>query len=490
MRNLWLLVTMGLLLFCLACGSSSSGNTPVGVGSGSFSKASLQGNYVYQISGTDLSTGAPYREAGVFTADGNGNLTNGVDDFEEGTSGVSPSSINGTYSVNTDGTGGLIFNIAGGSLNFSITLANASAGYVMEADSFANGSGTIERQGAAAAGSTPAGTFAFRMHTIAGAGSASMVGVVTVSGGGITGSDDVERGGVLDNSTGAPLTLTGSLSSPDSLGRGTGSIADSAGVSTGFVYYIVDSNHFRMLSHDVGIIGLGLAEKRSGPFSTSSLSGGYAFGSSGDDNTYLGGVVTAGRFTADGTGTISNGLYDSVQDGNATGELRFTGNYSIGSNGRAVLTLNLSGGSAQQIFWLVSPSRAYFLTNDSTKVEDGTADRQTGTFSAATLNGQYAFVMDGFDLNNLVFVDRVGWIQWMGNGSLNWNEVVNDSGTFQQPPLLSGTYSVQPNGRAAATVDNLSVTTGDLVFYLISGNSGYAVQSDPGVEIRGNMNKQ
>ena len=491
MKKLFLVPILASLLFCMACGSGSSGSTPVGIGSGSFSSASLLGQYVYQIAGADLNNnGAAYREAGVFIADGKGNITGGTDDFTEG-SGVSSNSITGTYGISNDGTGTLTLTVAGGTLTFAITLTSTSKAYLIEADTFANGSGSIELQSPSAVSSTPSGTFVFRMHTISASQSASLVGAITASGGVISGSDDVLRGAVFDNSTGAPLTLTGSLSTPDSTGRGTGSITDSSGVTSNFVYYIVDSNNVRFLSSDASVIALGRAEKQSGSFSVSSLSGGYAFGSRGDDSNYLGGVATVGTFAANGKGSISAGAYDSVQDGNSLAtSASFTGSYTAASNGRMAVTLTLPSGTAQQIFWMVSPARAFFLTNDSTKVEDGTLDQQKGSFSNSTLSGQYGFVMDGFDLNAGNFVDRVGWISGDGSGNLKWNEVVNDSGTAQQPGILTGTYAVSSNGRATATVTNLSINSNDLVFYLVSGSTGYILQNDPGIEIVGNMAAQ
>ena len=71
----------------LACGSSNGGGVPGFIPKGNFSNASLNGQYVYQIEGFDFTTnlsGVPYREAGVFTADGNGDITSATDDFSEG----------------------------------------------------------------------------------------------------------------------------------------------------------------------------------------------------------------------------------------------------------------------------------------------------------------------------------------------------------------------------------------------------------------------
>ncbi len=490
MRKLFLVSGLLSVVFCVACGSNGGFHTPTGTGTGTFSNSSLNGQYVYQIAGTDFSSGsaAPYREAGVFMADGAGNITGGTDDFCEGNTCTSANPINGSYSIGNDGTGNLNLSVA----NLAVTLVSPSKVYLMETDN-ANASGIAELQNPSVLSSPPSGTFAFRMHTTSSAqGSSSVVGALTITSGVVSGNDDVERGGVFDNAGNSPLTLTGSFVAPASNGRGTASITDSSNVTSDFVYYIVDANNLRWLSTDSGILGLGRAEKQTGgPFTAASLSGGYAFGSRADDNTYLSGVNTVGSFSTAGTGAISAGAYDSVQDGNSFVDVPFAGSYTMASNGRAAVTLNPSGGTAvQQVFWMVNKTRAFLITNDSTKFEDGTLDQQQGTFSNGSLNGQFGFVMDGFNLNTSLYVDRIGWIQWNGSGNVTWNELVSDSGVTQQPPFLSGTYSVASNGRVTASVNNLSINANDLIFYLVSGSTAYILQNDPGVEIIGAMNAQ
>jgi hypothetical protein len=132
---------------------------------------------------------------------------------------------------------------------------------------------------------------------------------------------------------------------------------------------------------------------------------------------------------------------------------------------------------------MVSPARAFSLTNSANVVEDGTVDMQSGTFSNSTLNGQYAFVMDGIDTSTK---DRVGTFLWNGNGGVTVREFANASG-ITSTSTLSGNYSVSTNGRALTQVNSLS---NNLVFYLISGNDAYILQNDPGVEIEGVMSKQ
>ena len=479
--KLSLLAALICLMFCLACGSGS--NAFKQGGGGNFSNASLKGQYAYQLTGVD--TTASFREAGVFTADGSGNITGGTDDFAEGTT-IASGSSSGSYTVNNDGTGVVSISISDGRvLQLALTLVSSSKVYLMVTQTFdfANGAGIAELQNPAAFAATPNGTFTFRMHNVSTAqGSSATVGAFTVSSGTASGSEDVNRAGVLSSPT-----FTGFFNFPDTSGRGTGTFTDNANVTSSFIYYVVDANNVRFFSTSNGLPGLGRAETQTAaPFANTSLAGGYAFGSSGDDNFSVAGTKRVGRFTAGGDGTVSAGTYDSVEDGTAFTNISFTGTYSMASNGRATVTLNPSTGTIQQIFWMVSPSRAFSLTSDPNKVEDGTLDLQQAiTFSNSTMNGQFAVLMDGFDPLN--FVDRVGTLQWDGAGNLTLNEFINRSGTTQASGSITGTYSVASNGRASGAISGLS---NNLVFYLISGSDAYMLQNDTGTEIDGVMSKQ
>src|SRR2546426_2865837 len=424
------------LMFFVACGSGN--NAFNHGGNGNFSNASLKGQYAYQLTGVD--TSAIFREAGVFTADGNGNITGGTDDFSEGTT-ITSGSSSGSYTISNDGTGVFAISISDGrALQLAVTLVSSSKVYLMVTQTFdfANGAGIAELQDPAAFAAPPIGTFTFRNHSVSTAqGSSATVGAFTVSGGTVSGSEDVNRAGVLSSPT-----FTGSFNSPDTGGRGTGTFTDSANVTSTFIYYVVDANNVRFFSTNTGSPGLGRAETQTGgAFANTSLAGSYAFGSSGDTNVSLAGAKTVGHFTAGGDGTISAGAFDSVEDGTPLTNISFTGTYSMAANGRVTVTLNPSTGTIQQIFWMVSPSRAFSLTSDPNKVEDGTLDLQQAiTFSNSTMKGQFAVLMDGFDPFD--FVDRVGTLQWDGAGNLTLDEFINRSGTTQTPGFITGTYSV------------------------------------------------
>jgi hypothetical protein len=487
MRQLFF--ALGILGTALSVGCGSGTRGQIVVPQGNFSNASLSGSYVYQIVGRDfisnpnIPTGLPYRESGVLTADGNGHVTAGTDDFVEGTGGPKPAGITGTYTIGKDGIGTVSLSTG---KNFFITLVSSSKAYLIEADAGLNASGLVEKQDTTAITSIPSGTFAFHTHTLNASFLASArVGAMTVTNGSVTGNEDLNNNGTFST----PAIASGSFTIP-SAGRGDANLNDGSG-SVNFKYYIVDANNIRFLASDSGFLGNGSAEKQNG---TLALSGSYAFGSKGDTRNFIGGVNTVGRFTSDGANAITGGVLDSVQDGNETLATNFRGSFTpVDMKGRTVLTLS-GASTVTEVVYIVSPARGFFLINDTNKVEDGTLDlQQTPSFSNSSLSGQFAFVNDGFD-SNPDFIDRVGTMNWDGNGNMTFHEAVNsglNGGTGAQLlGFFSANYSVASNGRATATISNVSLTNNDFVFYLVSGNDAYVLENDAGVEISGVASKQ
>ena len=144
-----------------------------------------------------------------------------------------------------------------------------------------------------------------------------------------------------------------------------------------------------------------------------------------------------------------------------------------------------------EVFWMVSPSRAFFLVDANNKVEDGTVDlQQQNTFATSDVNGQYALVMDGYNTSN--FLTRVGTLISDGKGNLQLNEEANSfdgtlPGLINDPGTLPGNYTVDPNGRVAAAVSSVS---SNLVLYMVSPGQAYILQNDPGTEISGQVTLQ
>jgi len=487
------LAAVGALIFAAGCGGGNDNGGGGGGNPGGFSKASLNGQYAFTLRGVgtpDNINSFFFVEGGVFTADGNGNITTGTDDFIEDFQEFSDQ-ITGSYRINTDGSGDIQFNFPGGGASlYHIAFSDVSHFSMEEADGFATSGGSGEKQDASAFASTPSGTFVYQAHDLA-AGSAK-VGQITLTGGNITGTGDVLVGGVLVS----PVTITGTAQAPGATtGRGNITITDDTGTND-YLYYVVNARKVRLFNVDAASsLSIGQAEAQTGgPFSVASLNGTYVFGSTGETSNVQG-IHSVGLFAADGAGNVTSGSFDTVQDGTPITGISLAANpvssYSVDpSSGRADVLLNLSTGVAnEKVLYLVSPSRAYFLVNDSINVEDGTVDKQSGTFSNSTMKGQYALFMDGFDANSTFpYRDRVGTWTPDGSGSLRtdyraggFTPVFPPAGSVTDADL-TGTYSVDTTGRSTANVNNLS---SNLILYMVSANSGYMLEADSGVDVGG-----
>lgn len=462
------------VLFTAACGSSGGRITPLG---GTFSRASLKGQYVIAQTGTGVNTAGTsadaFSETLVFTADGAGNLSVTVDDFNQDGQFLNPPSLpeSGTYIISSDGTGSIT---VGGS-SYAITMIDDGHFYVMEQDSGATSSGYGELQDTTAFTAAPSGAYVFKAHRQSGS---SRVGGITITAGAISGTEDLLDLGITANTV--AVTSSVAMSAPDSNGRGSFTLSD----GTAFNYYVVNSTKFHFLSNN-GSLEIGMAEAQSGTFSLATLAAGtsYVFGSAGD--TIASGaqfIHSAGVFTSDGNGNITAGSVDYVQDTTVNPNLTVSsGTYTLAANGRGTLNLTLAGGTINpQIFWMVNSSRAYFLVNSGTAVEDGIYTLQTGT----TLTSQAAFTMDGIDTGGIK--DRVGIFTPAGSGILNWNQAANSflpsAGSGQVTTLgTTATYQVSSNGRVTVVVNNVTTGTPGMVFYLSSPNAGVMVEEDSNV---------
>jgi hypothetical protein len=165
-----------------------------------------------------------------------------------------------------------------------------------------------------------------------------------------------------------------------------------------------------------------------------------------------------------------------------------SGTATPAASGRVAVSYADSSGTVQQVFWMVSPSRAFFVTADPSKVEDGSADLQAaGSFAASTMNGQFSLVMDGIDFNQQQFLSRVGALQFNGSGRLTLSELVNAGAGAQSPGILTGPYQVTGDGRITGS---LGGGTLNLVMYAVSGSNAYVLQADGGTNTSGAVELQ
>src|SRR5277367_1999998 len=136
----------------------------------------LSGSYAFALAGRDVNAHA-YSLAGTVALDGNGNVTAGEQDYNNGHGTLSPqpsgdSITGGTYTVGADGRGTLtlITNNAAlgvtGTETFSLVVVNGKHALLTQTDASGTGSGTLDAQTVAGGLTQLTGTYSF---TVAGA---------------------------------------------------------------------------------------------------------------------------------------------------------------------------------------------------------------------------------------------------------------------------------------------------------------------------------
>jgi hypothetical protein len=170
-------------------------------------------------------------------------------------------------------------------------------------------------------------------------------------------------------------------------------------------------------------------------------------------------ILTAARLTADGAGHVTAGVSDENDQGTLAENLAFTGTYSVAANGRGTGSFTSTRGTSDFAFYMISPSRAFFVQLDNFAVTTGELEaQQNRPFSVASLAGDYGFSLTGYDSDN------VGQFSSDGAGAITGTTDINDpaQGLFADQ-AFTATYTMSSNGRG-----NLTVTvSGDTVHFHI-----------------------
>ena len=239
----------------------STGGVAIGQGgaTGSFTTAaSLSGTYVFGVLGEDMSAVIPatVTSVGLFTADGNGGLANGfTDTFLWGAATQASSMFDGTYSIDTIGTGRVQVNVAHlmphpipayqpilflyltGSGNTPLFLESGGVNYP------SLGAGIAYPRSAASLTFNGDYGFSFTQQN----------GSETDGTGQVTASAAVKTvSGIADFNSGFALsagqTFNDTFMSPDSSGRFAGKLFNS---TIAVEYYVIDANHGFVVETDL-----------------------------------------------------------------------------------------------------------------------------------------------------------------------------------------------------------------------------------------------
>lgn len=417
--------------------------------------------YVFSVSGEELSTTGFYALAGAVQIDTSGNVLAGEQDYNDGPSGITspqPSGdviTGGTLKVNSSGQGTLVLNTnnslvgVGGTETFGVQFVNAKHALIIQFDGTATSSGSIELQ---TLPSTLSGGFAFTLNGVdPNSSPVAFGGVFTINGGTSlqTGAFDTNDAGTVTIAS----VLTGTLSAPDSFGRGTinSTINYTALVgSTAPVvlnYYVVGPEVLRIIDVDSlnngnttsdTAIGSAFGQGVNATAASSASLGSSVFGVSGSN---LSQFAAVGMFSTNSSSGTFSGVADDDELTNAIQlpASPISGTYSIASNGYGSLTI--SSGSLGDInvlgVYLTDPN---LNLSDPNNISTGLAGAIVADMdsalagsvgilipqidtSTANFTGKYAFGGQAFTTSGEF--DFVGW----GNvktGSLSGGGLVSD----------------------------------------------------------------
>lgn len=500
MKRLFLALALSAAAMTAACGGGSSSTptpTPTPVG---FTNASLNGQYAFEMSGTDLN-GNFIARVGSFTANGSGGITSAVEDVNDGGSFSFVQFTGGSYTVGADGRGTLSLTASGslgGGLGLSIALASTKSGLATQTDLNATSSGSFDLQ-TANAFSLPgiSGPYAFDLAGIDGNHAPlSLVGQFSVNGaGGLTsGSVDTNDGSAAAPTGPTPLSASTFQMDPtfgSSNGRGTAIINGQT-----VAFYIVDSTRFRMLEEDTLAITVGDAFSQTGtiPTQASALTGNFAFLiSAGAVTGNFGNIARVGSAAFIG-GSISGASLDDNNAGNyrkATGD---SGSYTVDAagSGRGTFTFtDTSLGKFMFVFYLLSPTQGLVLDESNGVIGTGSMSAQPSSISGTALAGNYVFNWSGATIpssGNIGFEeDFVGQYAFASSGTLSGTADFTELGSTSTPVFtgvpLTGSLTVSGSGRNTYQVkvspsSGAPSTTINFAAYVGIGNTLYVVATD------------
>ncbi|MBZ5597227.1 MAG: Ig-like domain-containing protein [Acidobacteriia bacterium] len=325
------------------------------------SSAAVTGNYVFRLNGAD-SVFNPMGQTGLFTADGAGNITAGIEDqSDNGVVPANPTTLTGgTYVIGTNGRGTLTLTSATGTSNFVFYVVSANKLDLMATDATPVLAGFAEKQANQTfAQSNFLGGFAFLLNR-APAGSRSrfdVIGRVSLDGAGTV------AGGVEEEVASSIVQNIVNSGTYDVAGNGRGTVQlTTDNGSRSYIFYAVAPHRLFMLDTFSPFAGTGVVDVQLGTLDNSTLAGAYgmAGASIGQDSTEV-----SAWFTANGaspTGSIQ-GIEDLIAQGSPSSVL-LTATYVVTANGRTFVTPVPPGnllGVTDYIFYVVSNTQADML---------------------------------------------------------------------------------------------------------------------------------
>ncbi len=236
------------------------------------------------------------------------------------------------------------------------------------------------------------------------------------------------------------------------------------------------------------------------PTAASLLNGQYAFTFSG--NNEAGPISIVGSFAADGKGNITGGVEDvtlvkkSSNTIGAQAAQNFSGTYTVGSDGRGTMTFNTSSDGAQDFAMVIeSNNQGQLIWFDNSATGSGNFSLQdTTAFTASTLNGSFAYGLNGVDPAQTAY-SRVGvFTAASGSVSTGESDLNNSFGTggLNSAQTISGGSIGAPNsstGRGTLSLTYASLTV-KYIYYVVSKTTLNLIEADDNASVYGTATAQ
>jgi uncharacterized protein YjdB len=497
-------VAVGTTTITAMSGTVTSPGVTLTVTSTGGNDSLLNGQYALLLTGTDVNL-VDYAFVASITSNGAGTISTGEIDFVDGAGNFTHDiNITGTYSIGSDGRGTItlitddpFFGVSG-TTTLGVSMTSDSGGLIIEEDTFATGSGNAALQNGNSSSQgdiTGPYDFAFSGVEESTGYSISAAGTFTANGtGGLfsNGVQDVVTGGVVS----ANGTITGTYGPPDSNGRGIATL-----LSGSYAYYSVGGTSLYFIENDgANLLAGSVVTQASSP---SLPAGSYAFAGGGIDYINEVPLAVGGLFTSDGSSLITSGTLDFNDGGTAYSDNPISGNWTIGSNGRGVITISDGDNPITEFSFYPTASNGIFMLEIDSNNGFGfqsseVALAQSGTFTSTSLTGPYAINYDGLPVPvvSVYEQDLVGELTSNGASTLTGLadlNVFSGTGIVTPDGTFTGTYDVtDTSGRISGTLTFVN-TTQTVEFYVAdatSPNTALFISLDPNQVNSGVMESQ
>ncbi|HKS72720.1 MAG TPA: hypothetical protein VJQ82_05945, partial [Terriglobales bacterium] len=447
----------------------------------------LKGTYAFRFSGFD-GAGAVY-SAGVFTADGNGAISSGIEDVNR-SSGVQNLAFTGIYTVGSDGRGTMTLTTSGGAASmYDLAVGSSGETTFIEADATGTrGNGIIDK-------ATPS---AFLNSAIAGpfvmglSGSDQLGARVGAAGSFATDGatpGNVTRGAIDLNDAGTHVSgssLSGTYSVASN-GRGVLQLTVAGAATYNFSFYVVTAGELFIVSTDYPPTatnpragGLVLSQAIQ-VYDNTTFNGNSVFNLTGAPSSSAS-VAAAGILATDGAGNVtSSSIFDENNAGTLVSQQSLIGTYSISSAGTGTVSFTSSSSPASSFaLYAVTNNKAFLVDTSSTNALAGIVEPQvvgpSGSFSPATIQG--SFVTTTAATASAAAVNISGVLSLDGSANITGMQDQSSlSGNITGQPFTA-TYAVMANGRGTMSVTAPSSVS--RVLYVINGSKFVTIDAESG----------